>query len=1047
MYEPVSNSVNFPALERDILEYWKRERIFEKSLKLSPREMVFYDGPPFPTGTPHFGTIFVSILKDALARFFTMDGYAVPRRWGWDCHGLPIENAVEKKLGVKDKTQIEKTIGVAAFNDACRALVSDCNENWKSYINKIGRWVDYENAYRTLDKSYMESVLWVFKQCHDKGLIYKDYRVTPYCYRCETSLSISDTRESDSTRPRQDPEVIIRFRAGDGIGGLPTWYLAWTTTPWTLISNLALAVGPDFGYAAVEHEGQAYVLSEAALPKLTRELGEQPKVLARMKGSELVGRRYAPVFPHFRELAAQGYFRILAGEFVTLEDGTGIVHMAPAYGEDDYWLCKRNGLGVKNPVDAKGCFTAEIPEYAGRNVHDCNKDIIRRLKEQGDLVRHSTVVHNYPHCWRCRSPLIYRAMDAWYFSVEKIKDRLLKHNEAIGWVPEHIREGRFGKWLEGARDWNISRSRFWGTPIPVWECGAPGCGERVVAGSVRELEAMAGRPLQDIHKEFLDAIRPACPRCGALMQRVSEVLDCWFESGSMPFGQCHYPFENKDWFEKHFPADFIVEYPGQLRGWFYYLHVLAVAILDRPSFKHCLVHGTLLAEDGSKISKSKKNFTDPMTLIDTYGADALRLYLLNSQAVVMEDLNFRDAGVQEQIRDVLLPVWNAFSFFVTYANIDSYTGDPSAVPKPGHPLDRWILARLYQTEKEVRKAYRSFYLNQCLGPVVAFIEDLTNWYIRQSRGRFWGGGMTPDKKSAYDTLYFVLTSLARLFAPSAPFVSERIYRRLAGGDSVHLAAWPEIPGAFRNDALIEEVRLARLVASLGLSLRQKAGIKVRQPLSLLTVALPKNTPWELLAPQLDVLRNELNVKRIEFMDQPEKLASAVATPNLKRLGPKLGRDTQAVIVSAKAGQVREEGNSIVVFHKDGREWRMDRQDVSITYQGRDGAEVMSDRGIVVALDKTLTEDLVEEGVANEVNRAIQNMRKEAGYQVSDRIELCIEGRLQPEWAERLAALALAELKTIPSGQADGESEVAVEGRTIRVRVRRPNPRASGVQPG
>ena len=604
--------MDFVDAEKKMVKYWREKGIFEKSVKRSKEELVFYDGPPFPTGAPHYGTIFVSIIKDALARFFTMAGYSVPRRWGWDCHGLPIENAVEKKLGITNKTMIEKSIGVAAFNDECRKLVSECNIAWEEYITKIGRWVDYTNAYSTQDRSYMESVLWVFKQCYEKGLIYKDYRVTPYCYHCETSLSISDTRESDSTRPRQDPEIIVAFKAKDAIKGKSTYYLAWTTTPWTLTSNLALAVGSDFSYVAIEHKGSIFILAEALLKNWSCIFGPEPKVVKSFSGSQLAGRSYEPIFPYFVSLSKERYFKIFTADFVTLGDGVGIVHCAPAFGEEDYWLCKRHGLGVENPVDSRGCFTDQVSDFAGRNVHDANKDIIYWLKEKGHLLLHRVIVHNYPHCWRCRTPLIYRAMDAWYFAVEKIKDKLIERNEDINWIPEHVKHGRFGKWLEGARDWNISRTRYWGTPIPVWECENAKCGKKQVLGSIKELEAISGKKITDLHKEYLDQITFACSSCGHMMKRVPEVLDCWFESGAMPFGQCHYPFENKDWFEKHFPADFIVEYPGQIRGWFYYLHILAVAILDRASYKNCLVHGTLLSAAGTKISKSKKNFTNPM---------------------------------------------------------------------------------------------------------------------------------------------------------------------------------------------------------------------------------------------------------------------------------------------------------------------------------------------------------------------------------------------------------------------------------------------------
>lgn len=1038
MYTSISKPIQFPEIERDILEHWKRNQIFEKSLRVSDKELVFYDGPPFPTGAPHFGTIFVSILKDSLARFFTMAGYSVPRRWGWDCHGLPIENAVEKKLKIQDKTIIEKTMGVAAFNNECRKLVYDCNTSWKNYIRKIGRWVDYQNAYRTLDINYMESVLWVFKKCYDQELIYKDYRVTPYCYHCQTTLSISDTRESDSTRPRQDPEIIVTFKALDEIDGKPTYYLAWTTTPWTLTSNLVLAVGAGYRYVAFEsrEHDRVFIMAEDLLKNWTDVFGENPKRLKYFSGDELVGRRYEPIFPYFKSLAGQGYFKILDADFVTLDDGVGIVHCAPAFGEEDYWLCKRNGLNVKNPVDATGCFTDEVPDFAGSNVHECTPAVIQWLKTNGCLILHRTTEHNYPHCWRCRTPLIYRATDAWYFAVEKIKDRLLKYNKDINWIPDNVKYGRFGKWIEGARDWNISRSRYWGTPIPVWECENPDCRKRSVFGSVEEIANIAGQPVTDLHKEYLDPIILTCPSCGKSQRRVPEVLDCWFESGAMPFGQCHYPFENKDWFEKHFPADFIVEYPGQIRGWFYYLHVLAVALLDRAPFKNCLVHGTLLSEDGLKISKSKANFADPMDLIDKYGADALRLYLLNSPAVVMEDFNFKDSGAGDQIKSVLLPLLNSYSFFATYANIDLYKGDAKHLPEPSHRLDQWILAVLYHTEKQIKQAFNTFYLNKSLGPAVEFIEALTNWYIRQSRSRFWGGGMTPDKKSAYDTLYYVLLTLVKLLAPSAPFVSEMIYRNLTMEESVHLSRWPDVPGRYQNDGLIEENKLARIIVSLGLALRQKNGIKVRQPLPGINVGLPSSVSKNVFDQQTDdVIKNELNVKIITFMNDPGKIASVRASPNARVLGPKYGSDIQIIIQAAKAGQVREQGDKIVVFHGK-KEWTLDRQDVSISYQGKKGSDVMSDKGILVSLDKTISPELREEGVANELNRMIQDLRKQAGYEVSDRILLQVEGKLKPKWKRHLAKLALADLVPVSDKEADSLITDNINGRVFRVAIKK-----------
>jgi isoleucyl-tRNA synthetase len=624
-FKRVEPKPSFPNLERDVLARWKEQKTFERSVdqRQGKTEFVFYDGPPFPTGSPHHGTVFISVIKDVVCRYKAMKGHYVPRTWGWDCHGLPIETIAEKNLGILEKSEIEKRVGVAAFNAECRRIVSEFNDNWRTYIDACGRWVDMDRPYRTLDRTFMESVIWAFAEAHKKGLIYRDYRVSPFCYRCETPLSFSEIRVDDATRPRQDRTITVSFKLHDG-----REILAWTTTPWTLPSNLGLAVGPELSYAQIEHEGRALIMAKAALPRYEREFGKTPSLVRELLGHELVGLTYEPMFPYFQ--STEGAFKIIAGEFVATDEGTGVVHMAPAFGEDDYWACRKAGIGVKNPVDEHGRFTAEVTDFVGQNVHEANPEIIKFLKAKGIVIRDETFEHNYPHCWRCRTPLIYRALDAWYFSVEKIKDRLIETNKEISWYPDTVKEGRFGQWLENARDWNISRNRYWATPIPVWNCNS--CKKQEVLGSGAEIERRAERVIADLHKEHLDQVTYRC-ECGGTMTRVPEVLDCWFESGSMPYGQFHYPFENEARFNAQFPADFIVEYAGQIRCWFYYLHVLSTAIFDKPAFKHCMVHGTLLSTDGKKMSKSLKNYTDPLELMRKYGADSLRAYLLSSQAV------------------------------------------------------------------------------------------------------------------------------------------------------------------------------------------------------------------------------------------------------------------------------------------------------------------------------------------------------------------------------------------------------------------------------
>jgi len=1035
MYESVSNKIDFTQIETEILAYWKENDIFRKSLAQPNPEHVFYDGPPFPTGSPHHGTIFVSVLKDCVARFFTMAGYTIHRRWGWDCHGLPIEKAVEKKLGLKSKSEIETKIGVTRFNEECRKYVSVANDNWEHYIEKLGRWTEYKNAYRTMDNDFMESVLWVFKQCYDKDYIYKDYRVTPYCYHCETSLSLSDTRESDSTRLRLDPSVVVKFKAKENISNKPAFFLAWTTTPWTLTSNLALAVNIDFDYAAVEKGDMVYILAKALIKEYFEENGSQPKIISEFRGKELVGREYAPVFDYFLEPGTDHCFRILEGDFVSLDEGTGIVHLAPAFGEDDYWLCKRHGIPVRNPVDPSGCFSEEVTDFSGRNVHEANNDIVALLKQQEKILWHNTIEHNYPHCWRCREPLIYRATDAWYFAVEKLKDKLIEHNKSINWIPEHVKHGRFGKWLAGARDWNISRNRYWGTPIPIWDCKDERCGERRVLGSIEEIDKLSGIRPDGLHKEILDTIKIKCPACSGTMERVPEVLDNWFDSGSMPYGQCHYPFENRDWFAEHFPSDFIIEYPGQLRGWFYYLHVLGVALFNRPAFKNCLVHGTLLADDGTKMSKSKMNYTDPMTLIEKYGADAMRIYLLGSPAVSMADLRFEDSGIKDCVKVVMLPLWNAVLFFTTYANIDNYQGNPNHLPLSENPLDNWILAKLQKTEKEVYDSFLTYNLNKTQNPVLDVLECLTNWYIRRSRDRFWQDGTREDKQNAYHTLYYVLVNLVKMLAPLAPFIAEKIYRLLTNEPSVHLAPWPQIPESFENENLVEEIEYVRLITSLGLSLRQKAGIKVRQPLKSLHIAFPKAVPVTKISNQFEVIKDELNVKKILLSDDPDKYAVLRAVPNARVLGPKFGKEMQKIIKAAREGNIREQDDRVIVF-QDQERWEIAKEHINIGYEGKEGIDVASDRGFLVFLDTEVTPELREEGIANDLNRIIQDLRKSAEYQISDRIQLHIEGELSSTWLTYLLQSSLAERKTLSSAQADLEKQLTIDNRKFIIRIKK-----------
>ncbi len=982
-FRKVEARPHFPTLEKGVVERWKRDKTFERSVedtKAKP-EFILYDGPPFATGSPHHGTIFISALKDVVGRYKTMRGFHVPRAWGWDCHGLPIETIAEKNLGLKDKSEIESTVGVAAFNAECRRIVSNFDQNWRVYIDRIGRWVDMENPYRTLDRSFMESVIWAFAEAHKKGLIYKDYRVAPYCYRCETSLALSEIRVDDATRPKQDRAITVMFPLKELEG---VHALAWTTTPWTLPSNLAIAVGKEIEYVVVQSPQGKVLLAQKALKRYERELGKAPEVLASYTGEQLVEMklRYEPMFPYFKDQRA---FIVIDADFVSTEDGTGIVHMAPAFGEDDYWACRRHSIEVQNPVDSAGCFTGAVSDFVGQNVHEANAAIIKLLKSRNIVVKDETIEHNYPHCWRCRTPLIYRALDAWYFKVEAIREELLRANHQISWYPETIKYGRFGNWLENARDWNISRNRYWATPIPVWECGD--CGAQKVYGSASDIEKDGKVSLKDLHKEFLDEVVVPCS-CGASMKRVPEVLDCWFESGSMPYGQYHYPFENAEHFRAHFPADFIVEYTGQIRCWFYYLHVLSTAIFGKPAFKNCMVHGTLLAADGKKMSKSLKNYTDPLQLMDKHGGDALRAYLFASPAVGIEDLSFRDDGVEGMVKAIMLPLWNALTFFTSYTDVDRVA--PKDIPLEGQELselDRFILSELEILNTSVTAHLDAYTINEAMRLFAPFLDTLNNWYIRRSRERVWSEDpRSPEKMAFYATLYDVLSRCSLLLAPLCPFVSELVWERLGHVDSVHLHPWPDVRQALIDATLSEEVNLVRAMVSAGLSVRAREKLRVRLPLSSVKVAL-KSGIAERLTPYIPVLCGELNVKRVELLADASSVASVSAKVNARVLGPRLGSRVQEIIQRVRNAEfeVLPEGSVRVGDVVLGPE------EVEVGFVGKPGLAVESGAGFVVALDTEITPELALEGQARDLVREIQDMRKEADLHIADRIRLSIEG--------------------------------------------------------
>src|SRR4051794_23316092 len=728
-YPDVDQHPKFPDIERSIIEAWKAEHTFEQSVEQRPAddEFVFYDGPPFANGLPHYGHLLTGFVKDAVPRYKTMRGQRVERRFGWDCHGLPIEMQAEKELRVTGRKAIEE-FGVDRFNAHCRSIVGTTADVWRDYVTRSARWVDMDHDYKTMDLSYMESVMWAQKQLYDKGLLYEGYRVLPYCWECETPLSNFETRLDDAYRDRQDPAVTVWFELEDG-----RRLLVWTTTPWTLPSNLAVAVGPDIDYAVFEDGGREYLLADARVDAYERELADATRT-GTVKGSDLVGLHYAPLFPYFAD--TPNAFVILAGDFVTTEDGTGVVHMAPGFGEDDQRVCEAAEIPVVVPVDERGQFTAEVPDYAGQQVFTANGDILRDLKERGVVVRHDSYVHSYPHCWRTDTPLIYKAVSSWFVKVTALKDRMLELNQEITWVPEHVRDGSFGKWLEGARDWSISRNRYWGSPLPIWKSDDPAYPRIDVYGSLDELERDFGVRPGDLHRPAIDDLvrpNPDDPTGTSMMRRIPDVLDCWFESGSMPFAQVHYPFENQDWFESHFPGDFIVEYIGQTRGWFYTLHVLATALFDRPAFQSCVVHGVILGDDGQKLSKRLGNFPDPAEVFDNVGSDAMRWALVASAALRGGDVVADKRPMEEAVRQVLMPIWNAWYFLSLYANAAGVHG--RTVMTAEHVLDRYALSKVRQLADDVMVKMDAYDLSGACASILGFLDSLNNWYIRRSRDR------------------------------------------------------------------------------------------------------------------------------------------------------------------------------------------------------------------------------------------------------------------------------------------------------------------------
>ncbi|MDO8240378.1 MAG: isoleucine--tRNA ligase [Candidatus Moranbacteria bacterium] len=1000
MFKKVDPKMTFPKMEEEVLKFWEENQVFEKSLEKNKDKQayVFYDGPPFATGNPHYGHIVGSVMKDVVPRYWTMRGRYVERKWGWDCHGLPIENIAEKELGIKRKNEIEE-MGVEKFNEFCRSKVLSYVSVWEKIITRLGRWADMKNAYKTMDLPYMESIWFVFKELWDKGLIYEGYRSMHICTRCETTLSQQEV--SEGYKDIKDLSAIAKFELVDEPGA---FVLAWTTTPWTLLGNVALAVGAEIDYVKISYNDKAGNAQQFILAKSIYEIKKDelfpsvkelkadevppmpPKIIEEFKGNNLVGKKYKPLFDYYVGKGIENEengWQIYAGDFVTTEDGTGVVHIAPAFGDDDFRLSQQYNLPFVQHVGMDGIIKKEAGEFAGISLKPRAKDKPEEIREadltmikaMGDKIFHSEkYLHSYPHCWRCDTPLINYATSSWFVKVTGVKERALETAKEINWTPNHIKEGRFGKWLEGARDWSISRQRFWASVMPIWRCKE--CGELEVFGSVASLEERSGAKVTDLHKHVVDNITFKCQKCSGEMHRVPDVLDTWFDSGSMPYAQMHYPFENKEKFEANFPAEFIAEGQDQTRAWFYYLHVLGTALKDKPAFKNVIVNGIVLAEDGKKMAKKLQNYPDPSLMFEKYGADSIRMYLMSSPVVAAENLNFKEADVADFMRGTFRMLWNSYSFFVLYADIDKWKPSDQ-IPNPKsritNLLDKWILSELNMLIRDYNKHMEAYELNYASRLFPKFIDNLSNWYIRRSRKRFWKSEDDGDKAEAYQTLHFVLVELAKLMAPFAPFMAEEIFKNLTGKESVHLEDMPMADESVINVDMNGDMEYLRNTISSGLRARAEAKIKVRQPLQDVVIIAKESFPEEMK----QIICDELNVKKVLVVNDFNNLASEYV--------------------------------------------------------------VGEESGLRIALNIIITEELKLEGQAREIIRSIQEMRKEAGFEVDNRIKVGYDGLNNV--FEKFSSLIQREVLAVDIVAGvietpDLQKELAIDGKTASISIKK-----------
>ncbi|MCH8980804.1 isoleucine--tRNA ligase [candidate division KSB1 bacterium] len=991
MYKELSTKLNFPELEKEILDYWDKNKIFEKSIENRDvkKSFVFYEGPPTANGPPGIHHVLGRTIKDFVCRLKTMEGYRVERKAGWDTHGLPVEIQVEKELGFSSKEDIEK-YGIDKFNRKCRESVWKYKSEWDELTRRIAFWVDLENPYITYENNYIESVWWILSELWKKELIYRGHKIVPYCPRCETPLSSHEV--SLGYKDVEDPSVFVRMRIK---GEENTSFLVWTTTPWTLISNVALVLNPEIEYVKVKLADEHLILAKTRLEVLEGDY----KIVETYTGKKLTDKEYEP--PYFYETDKKAYYTVLA-DFVSTEDGTGIVHMAPAFGEDDYQIGLKYDLPVLQPVDESGKFTEEVTKFKSKFVKDADPEIIKDLESRGLLYKSEAYLHSYPHCWRCTSPLLYFAKKSWFVRTTAMKERLIKNNDEVDWYPKEVGEGRFGEWLKNNIDWSLSRDRYWGTPLPIWVCEA--CNHEHCIGGVEELKELSGlAEFDDLHKPYIDEVEIKCSQCSEKMTRTPEVIDCWFDSGSMPIAQWHYPFENKDVFERSFPADFIAEGVDQTRGWFYSLHAIATMLFDQPCYKVCVSNDLILDKFGQKMSKSKGNTVDPKNIIDEYGADAVRWYLLTVSPPWVPT-KFDVEGVNEVVRKFFGTLVNVYSFFTTYANIDKFKYEKSKiVVEKRAEIDRWLLSSLNRLVEKIENHLSRYDLTKAARLISEFvIDDLSNWYVRRCRRRFWKSEMGDDKLAAYETLYEVLIAVTKLLAPYTPFISEEIHKNLtqngdANVESVHLAFYPKKntrEHTYRDTELEERMDLVRRVVFLGRALRNESAIKVRQPLSRIVVVAKDQNAQNHILSMASLITEELNIKNIEFVSDTAGLTIKKANPLFKQLGPRLGKNAKMAanmirdFGEKEITELEQNGEFTIEFEKQKKAIKI--TDLEIVSQSAEGLVVQADDVLTAALDTRITDDLRIEGLAREFVNRVQNMRKNAGFDVIDRIKIYYE---------------------------------------------------------